>query len=293
MKEPKDPREVGPKPPFREAEQASPGSQSAMQQQPDVGERSYRGHARLAERIALITGADSGIGRAVALAFAREGSDVVISFLNEEEDANETKRLVESAGRKALTIAGDLADEAQCKRVVDVAVKQFGRIDLLINNAAFQGKAVETFEELTGERIRRTFATNIEAMFHLTRYALPSMKPGSAIINTASIQAYQPSPSILDYAATKGAIVTFTKGLAQILIERGIRVNCVAPGPVWTPLIAQSYGEEKIAQFGEGTPMQRPAQPAEMAPLYVFLASEESRYVNGEVLGGTGGKVLA
>jgi hypothetical protein len=243
-------------------------------------------------RVALITGADSGIGRAVALAFAREGADVAIGYLNEHEDAAETQRLVEQAGRSALTIAGDLAETQHCETVIAQTIQRFGRIDLLVNNAAFQDKSVKRFEDLSAARIEHTFRTNILAMFSLVRSALPHMRSGAVVINTASIQAYQPSPDILDYAATKGAIVAFTKGLAKSLIERGIRVNAVAPGPVWTPLIAQSFDAEKVQHFGENSPMGRPAQPAELAPAYVFLASDESRYVNGEILAVTGGQVL-
>jgi NAD(P)-dependent dehydrogenase (short-subunit alcohol dehydrogenase family) len=289
----KDPKEAQKKPPFRgEKEQAHPGSEAEMRVKPDFGEESYKGLGRLQGRTALVTGADSGIGRAVALAFAREGADVAIGYLNEHEDAAETKRVVTEAGRKAITIAGDLADEAQCKRLIEEASAALGRIDILVNNAAFQGKAVESIEELTADRVERTFRVNIMAMFHLVRYALPHMKEGSAIINVASIQAYQPSYEILDYASTKGAIVTFTKGLAQDLIRRGIRANVVAPGPVWTPLIAQSFEGEKVKSFGKDSPMERPAQPIELAPAFVFLASDEARYINGEVLGVTGGKPL-
>jgi len=263
-----------------------------MQPRPDHGEETYKGFGRLKDKAAVVTGADSGIGRAVALAFAREGTDVLVSYWNEHEDARETQKLVEAAGRRAVLVPGDLAEESQCRRVIEAAAREFGRIDLLVNNAAYQGKAVEKVEEIDPQRLRRTFAVNIEAMFHLVRYALAWMKPGSSIINTASVQAYHPSPAILDYATTKGAIVTFTKGLAQQLIERGIRVNCVAPGPVWTPLVVASFSKDKNEQFGKGYPMERPAQPAELAPAYVFLASDESRYIVGEVLGVTGGKPL-
>jgi len=289
---PQDPKDQGKKPPFPQQEQEPPGSEREMAPRPDYGEESYRGFGRLKDRVAVITGADSGIGRAVALAFAREGADVLVSYLNEHEDARETKRVVEAAGRRAVLVAGDLAEESQCRRVIEEAVRAFGRIHLLVNNAAYQGKAVEKFEELDAARIERTFRVNVEAMFHLVRYALPHFEKGGAIVNSASVQAYHPNASILDYAATKGAIVTFTKGLAQELIERGIRVNCVAPGPVWTPLVAQSFDREKLEEFGKNYPMERPAQPAELAPAYVFLASDESRYVNGEVLGVTGGKPL-
>ncbi|XXR98790.1 SDR family oxidoreductase [Sorangium sp. So ce426] len=264
-----------------------------MEPRPDYGESSYKGLGRLKDRIALITGGDSGIGRAVALAFAREGAHVAISYLSEHEDAKETARVIKEAGREALTLPGDLADEAHCRKVVEEVARKFGRIDVLVNNAAEQGKAVERFEDIDAARLERTFRVNILAMFHMIRYALPHMKEGGSIINVASIQAYQPSPQILDYASTKGAIVTFSKGLAQDLIERGIRVNVVAPGPVWTPLIQQSFDKEKVATFGKNHPMERPAQPAELAPAFVFLASNEAIYVNGEVLGVTGGKPLS
>ena len=287
-----DPKEQGPKPPFREKEQDGPGREADMRVKPDFGEETYRGKGRLEGRVAVITGADSGIGRAVALAFAREGADVVIAYLNEHEDAKETERVVAASGRKAVLVPGDLADEAACRALVERAAEAFGRIDVLVNNAAYQDKSVERFEEITADRVERSFRTNIMAMFHLVRHALPHMKPGSCVINVGSIQAYQPSAEILDYAATKGAIVTFTKGLAESLIERGIRANCVAPGPVWTPLIAQSFGGEKLQTFGKDSPMKRPAQPAELAPAFVFLASDEASYVNGEVLGVTGGKPL-
>jgi NAD(P)-dependent dehydrogenase (short-subunit alcohol dehydrogenase family) len=287
------PRDQHPQPPFRgEPEQTAPGREAAMRHEPDFGEQSYRGSDRLRDRIALITGADSGIGRAVALAFAREGADVAIAYLDEHEDARETQRLVEAAGRRALLLPADLAEAEECRRIVEDTVEAFGRIDVLVNNAAYQGKAVEAFADLDGERIERAFRVNVMAMFHTVRAALPHMPEGSSIINTGSIQAYQPSPSILDYAATKGAIVTFTKGLAQEVVTQGLRANTVAPGPVWTPLITQSFSKGKIERFGKDSPMARPAQPAELAPAFVFLASAESSYINGEVLGVTGGKPL-
>jgi NAD(P)-dependent dehydrogenase (short-subunit alcohol dehydrogenase family) len=288
-----DPKGAGPKPPFEGKTQERPGIEAKMEPRPDYGESSYKGLGRLKDRIALITGGDSGIGRAVALAFAREGAHVAIAYLSEHEDAKETARVVREAGREALILPGDLADEAHCRKVVEETARKFGRIDVLVNNAAEQGKAAERFEDLDAARIERTFRVNILAMFNMTRYALPHMKEGGSIINVASIQAYQPSPNILDYASTKGAIVTFSKGLAKELIERGIRVNAVAPGPVWTPLIQQSFDKEKVASFGKNSPMERPAQPAELAPAFVFLASNEASYVNGEVLGVTGGKPLS
>ncbi len=289
----KNPREAGPKPPLPGQEQQAPGLEAEMTPEPDYGLDSYKGLGRLKGRVALVTGGDSGIGRAVCLAFAREGADVAFGYLNEEPDADVTRRIVEDSGHQVLALKGDLTDEAVCRRLIEDTVKRFGRIDVLVNNAAWQGKAVEKFEDITAERLERTFRTNVLAMFHLVRYALPHMKEGASIINVASIQAYQPKPSILDYASTKGAIVTFTKGLAQELIERGIRVNCVAPGPVWTPLIPQSFDAEKVKNFGKSSPMGRPAQPVELSPSFVFLASDESRFVNGEILGVTGGQVLA
>ena len=289
----RDPKQQGAQPPFDEKPQSHPGRTTEMREKPDHGEKSYRGTGKLNGKVALITGGDSGIGRAVAIAFAREGADVAIAYLNEHEDAKATERLVIEAGKRALLLPGDIAEPKVCAELVERCVRELGRIDLLINNAAFQGKAVETFLELEPERIERTFRVNILAMFHLVRAALPHMTAGSSIINTASIQAYKPSGAILDYATTKGAIVAFTKGLAEDLIEsKGIRVNCVAPGPVWTPLIPQSFEGDKLENFGEQSPTKRPAQPAELAPAYVFLASEESRYVNGEVLGVTGGSPL-
>jgi len=287
-----DPRYAEPQPPFPEQSQDHPGREAAMAPAPDFGADTYRGFARLIDRVALITGADSGIGRAVALAFAREGADVAIAYLNEHEDAEETRRVVEEAGRTALLLPGDLSEEDHCRSLVERTVARFGRLDILVNNAAYQGPAVERFEELSAERVERTFRTNILALFHTVRHALPHLNPGGVIINTASIQAYEPSPEILDYASTKGAIVTFSKGLAKALAERGIRVNVVAPGPVWTPLIPQSFGEEKVARFGENTPLGRAGQPAELAPAFVFLASDEARYITGEVLGVTGGRLL-
>jgi NAD(P)-dependent dehydrogenase (short-subunit alcohol dehydrogenase family) len=280
-------------PPFHEAPQPSPGRETRMREKPDHGETSYKGLARMGGRVAIVTGGDSGIGRAVCLAFAREGADVAIAYLDEHDDARETERLVKEAGRRALLVPGDLGEPRQCTDLVKKVVAAFGTIDVVVNNAAYQGKAADALDKLSAERIDHTFRVNVMAMFNIAREALPHMKVGGAIVNTASIQAYQPSPAILDYAATKGAIVAFTKGLSRELIERGIRVNCVAPGPVWTPLIAQSYEGTKLEQFGQQSPMKHPAQPSELAPAYVFLACDESRYVNGEVLGVTGGMLLA
>jgi NAD(P)-dependent dehydrogenase (short-subunit alcohol dehydrogenase family) len=278
----------------KEHEQEAPGIQAEMRNTPDCGETSYVGHDRLKDKIALVTGGDSGIGRAVAIAFAREGADVAIAHLDAEQaDADETRRYIDEAGRKSLGVALDLAVDENCKRLVDITVERFGHIDVLVNNAAYQGEALDRFEDLSAERIEHTFRANIVSMFNLVRHALAHMRKGSAIINVASIQGYQPSPHIIDYATTKGAIITFTKGLSQELIERGIRVNCVAPGPVWTPLVVQSYDKEKIAAHGERSPIGRTAQPVELAPSFVFLASEDGRYVVGEILGVTGGMLLS
>jgi NAD(P)-dependent dehydrogenase (short-subunit alcohol dehydrogenase family) len=263
-----------------------------MQPRPDYGEQSYRGSGRLSGKKALITGGDSGIGRAVALAFAREGADVLIAYLNEEQDAQETAGVVRDAGRTCITVPGDIGQESHCKDLVERAVREFGGLDILVNNAAYQMNR-EGIEAISSEEWDHTFKTNIYAMFWLSRAALPRMREGGAIINTTSIQAYQPSPSLLAYASTKGAILTFTKGLAPEAIKRGIRVNAVAPGPIWTPLIPSTMPPEQVEQFGESTPLGRAGQPAELAPIYVFLASAESSYITGEVIGATGGRPLA
>jgi hypothetical protein len=267
-----------------------PGKEADMRTAPDFGEETYRGSGRLEGRRAVITGGDSGIGRAVALAFAREGADVVLSFLEEEaEDAEETVRVVEAAGRKAVTMPGDLQDQGYCEGLVERAVSDLGGIDILVNNAAYQ-MVRDGLADISPEELDRTFRVNILAMFHTSRAALEHMQPGAAIINTASIQAYQPAPMLMAYAATKAAIVNFTANLAQETIERGIRVNCVAPGPVWTPLIPATMPEDKVEDFGgDESPLGRAAQPVELAPAYVFLASQESSYINGETIRVTGG----
>jgi NAD(P)-dependent dehydrogenase (short-subunit alcohol dehydrogenase family) len=262
-----------------------------MQPLADHGEESYVGHGRLKDKVALITGADSGIGRAVAIAFAREGADVLASYWTEDEDAAQTRSLVEDAGRRCITVPGDIGDRDHCRALVDRTCEELGGIDVLVNNAAFQ-MSYESFLEIPPDELEFVFRTNILAMFHLCQAAVPRMAPGSTIVNTTSIQAAQPSPQLLHYATTKGAISTFTKGLAQEVAERGIRVNAVAPGPIWTPLVAMSFPGEKNAQFGGDTPLGRPGQPGELAPAYVFLASDESRYISGEVIGATGGKPL-
>jgi NAD(P)-dependent dehydrogenase (short-subunit alcohol dehydrogenase family) len=280
-----------PKPPFPPQQQSLPGSSNAMNPEPDYGEKSYRGSNRLQGKKALITGADSGIGRAVALAFAREGADVVVSYLDEHEDARETQRLVEASGRRCVLIDGDISDPNHCRALVKKTVEALGRIDVLVNNAAHQ-RTFESIEDISDEEWNKTLATNLSAMFYIAKAAVPHMKPGSSIINTASINADVPNPTLLAYATTKGAIQNFTAGLAQLLAEKGIRANTVAPGPVWTPLIPASMPAEKVQHFGEQVPMKRPAQPCEVAPSYVMLASEESSYVSGATIAVTGGKPL-
>jgi len=286
-----DPKDAGTKPPMPDQQLEAPGLEAEMQLKPDYGEDSYRGSGRLEGKVAIITGGDSGIGRAVALAFAREGADVLISYLDEEPDAQETVRIVEAAGRRALAVGGDISDEVHCQQLVQRAVQEFGKLDILVNNAAFQ-RTHQSIQEVPSEEFEYTFRTNIFAMFYLCKAALPHMQPGSSIINVASIQAYQPSLSLLAYASTKGAIVTFTKALAQDAIQQGVRVNVVAPGPVWTPLIPSTMPEEQVKQFGQDTLLQRPAQPAELAPAFVFLASPESSYITGERIGVTGSATL-
>jgi NAD(P)-dependent dehydrogenase (short-subunit alcohol dehydrogenase family) len=286
-----DPTHAGPTPPFPEQEQEPPGTDAGMEPRADHGEESYAGSGRMKDKVALITGGDSGIGRAVAIAFAREGADVVCSYLEEDDDAAETKRWVEDAGRRCITVAGDVGDRDHCFALVDRAVEELGRLDVLVNNAAYQ-MAYDSFLEIPPDEIDFVFRTNVIAMFHLCQAAVPRMEAGSAIVNTTSIQAAQPSPQLLHYAATKGAISTFTKGLAQELAEKGIRVNAVAPGPIWTPLVVMSFPADKNAEFGADTPLGRPGQPGELAPVYVFLATEASQYISGEVIGATGGKPL-
>ncbi len=261
-----------------------------MRQKPDHGEESYRGVGRLADKVALITGGNSGIGKAVAIAFAREGAHVVLSYLPEEEqDASDRADWVAKAGRKTIKLPGDLREESHCTLIVDRAFEEFGKLDLLVNIAAFQ-MTQERIEDFTTEEFDRTFKTNVYALFWLSRAALPRMKAGSVIINTASIQAYNPSPNLLPYAATKSAIVSMTKTLSEIGMKHGVRTNAVAPGPVWTPLIPATMPEEKVKKFGTDTSFERPAQPVEIAPIFVFLASNEARFVTGEVYGVTGGQ---
>ncbi len=277
--------------PPKQKQDRVPGRLQPMSPKPDHGEQSYKGHGRLDGKAAIITGGDSGIGRAVAIAFAREGADVLIAYLDEREDAEDTARLVREAGRRAECVSGDLADPKHCRALVEQAAKTFGHIDVIVNNAAHQSTH-EKLEEVTDEEWDRTFDVNIGAMFRITKAALPHMREGGAIINTASINADTPKPSLVAYAATKAAIQNFTGSLAQLLAERGIRVNCVAPGPIWTPLIPSTMPEEEVESFGQSVPMKRPGQPKELAPVYVMLASDEASYVSGATVAVTGGKPL-
>jgi len=290
-----DPMLAGPQPPYPAQAQDSPGLESQMHPKPDFGYTTYNGTGKLQGKVAIITGGDSGIGRAVALAFSREGASIVISYLNETEDAEEIQRIIQQEGHNCTLVPGDITDETQCQKIVNTTVSTYGRIDILVNNAAYQGKRLNnSVEDMSHDRVLYTFKTNIVAMFDLTRLTIPYMPAGGSIINVASMQAYQPSPEILDYAATKAAIVGFTKGLAGKLLEKGIRVNAVAPGPIWTPLIVQSYSAQEATQHGAKSPMKRAGQPRELAPAFVYLASnKDSSYVSGEILGVTGGSILA
>ena len=278
-----------PKPPFPEQQQPYPGLASRMDPVPDHGEETYEGRGRLQGKRTLITGADSGIGRAVAIAFAREGADVAISYLNEHSDAEDVKRVIEADGRKCLLLPGDLAGPEYCRAIVAKTVEAFGGLDVLVNNAAHQSY-FESIEAIPDEEWETTMAVNISAMFYLTKAAVPHMQAGSSIINTASKQADEPSPELLAYAVTEGAIQNFSAGLCQLLAKRGIRVNTVAPGPVWTPLGPASLPASNVAEHGSGVPFGRPAQPVELAPPYVMLASDEASYISGATIAVTGGK---
>ncbi|WP_288430824.1 SDR family oxidoreductase [uncultured Agrobacterium sp.] len=280
-----------PAPPYPDQQQTPPGSTNQMQPVPDHGEKSYKGSGLLEGKVALITGADSGIGRAVAIAFAREGADLVISYLNEEEDARDTVKWVEEAGRRVVAIPGDIKSEEHCNSLVQRTVDEFGKIDILVNNAAFQ-RTYADIGDIEAAEWDETFRTNIYAPFFLSKAAVPHLKPGSSIINTASIQSKQPSPHLLAYASTKGAILNFTAGLAGMVAEKGIRVNAVAPGPIWTPLIPSTMPAEKTQKFGEQTLIGRAGQPAELAGAYVLLASERGSYITGAVIPVTGGEVM-
>ncbi|WP_426453731.1 SDR family oxidoreductase [Paenibacillus sp. S-38] len=268
-----------------------PGIESRMNPRPIFEDDRYKPAGKLKDKTAIITGGDSGIGRAVAVTYAKEGADVLIVYLNEHEDAQETKKQVEAEGRRCELLAGDIGDEAFCKTIVEETIRRLGKLDLLVNNAAEQHPQ-QKLEDITSEQLERTFRTNIFSIFYLTKAALAHLKDGSAIINTASITAYEGNPTLLDYSATKGAIVTFTRSLSQQLVSLGIRVNAVAPGPIWTPLIPSTFDEQKVASFGANTPMKRAGQPEELAPSYVFLACGDSSYMTGQVLHVNGGTIV-
>ncbi|CEH28571.1 Oxidoreductase, short chain dehydrogenase/reducta se family protein [Aneurinibacillus migulanus] len=268
-----------------------PDIESQMSPQPNAEDYGYKASGKLKGKVALITGGDSGIGRAVAIAYAKEGADICIMYLEADSDAQETKRQIEQEGRRCLTIAGDIGDEKFCQDSIQKVINEFGRLDVLVNNAGEQ-HVQKNFEDITSEQLHRTFQTNIFSMFYMTRAALTHLKPGSAIINTASITAYKGHPLLIDYSSTKGAIVSFTRSLSMSLIEKGIRVNGVAPGPIWTPLIPSTFSPDQVEQFGKDTPMKRPGQPEELAPSYVFLASDDSSYISGQMIHVNGGTVL-
>ncbi len=274
-----------------QAQNQQPGIESEMTPKPKADDSQYRGSGKLAGKVALITGADSGIGRAVAIAFAKEGADIAIAYLNEHDDAKETKQLVEAQNRRATAIAGDIGDESFCQQLVEQTVQEFGKLDILVNNAAEQHPQ-ESIEDISAEQLERTFRTNIFSMFFLTKAALKHLKKGSAIINTTSVTAYKGNEELIDYSSTKGAIVAFTRSLSQSLISKGIRVNAVAPGPIWTPLIPATFPPDKVASFGKQVPMERPGQPEEVAPSFVFLASDDASYMAGQVLHPNGGSVV-
>jgi NAD(P)-dependent dehydrogenase (short-subunit alcohol dehydrogenase family) len=271
--------------------QEVPGTLGRMDPKPDHGEESYQGHGRLTGKAAVITGGDSGIGRAVAIAFAREGADVLIAYLNEHDDAKDTARYVEEAGRKCVLVPGDISDRAHCKTIIPKAVEEFGRVDILVNNAAFQ-MSHDSLDEVSDDEWDYTLAVNLSAMFTLCKEAIPHMQPGASIINSSSVNSDNPSPNLAPYAMTKAGIANFTASLAQLLAEKGIRANSVAPGPIWTPLIPATMPEEKVEGFGEQVPLGRAGQPAELAPVYVMLASDEASYVSGARVAVTGGKPI-
>src|SRR5688572_9187908 len=289
----KDKEDKGDKPPAQppQKQERRPGLESAMTPKPQAEDARHRGSGKLAGKVAIITGGDSGIGRAVAVAFAKEGADVCCMYLNEHSDAKETQGLVEKHGRRCQLISGDIGDERFCKDAIDRAVSDLGGLDVLVNNAAEQHPQ-DSIEQISAEQLERTFRTNIFAMFFMAKAVLPHLKPGSTIVNTTSVTAYKGSPQLLDYSATKGAIVAFTRSLSQSLVERGIRVNGVAPGPIWTPLIPSTFPEDKVASFGADVPMKRAGQPEEVAPSFVFLASDDSSYIAGQILHPNGGEVV-
>jgi NAD(P)-dependent dehydrogenase (short-subunit alcohol dehydrogenase family) len=286
----KDPKNAQKKPPYSSRKQPPPGYEGEMVPKVDHGEHSYSGNSKLQDKVAIITGGDSGIGRAVAIAFAREGADIALSYLTEEEeDARETAKWVEDAGRKIYLRSGDVQEQKYCRTLVADTKKKLGRLDIIVNNAAFQ-RTYASISDIPAEEFARTFHTNVFGTFFLSQAALPELPVGGSIINTCSIQAFQPNPQLLAYAATKAALVNFTKGLAKLAGKQSVRVNGVAPGPVWTPLIPSTMPEEKITEFGKSTVFERAAQPAEMAPIYVFLASDDATYITGEIYGATGGQ---
>lgn len=286
----RDPREAGPKPPFPQQPQSHPGSVHQMNPPADHGEKSYEGTGKLKSRVAIVTGGDSGIGRAVAIAFAKEGASVVMSFLPEEQsDADDTANVIEQSGGRVVKVPGDLRELANIQKLVSTAISKFGQLDIVVNNAAFQ-MSHESIDELSPEELEHTFRTNVFATFLLSQAALKKLPPGGVILNTTSIQAYDPSPQLIAYAATKAAILSMTKSIAGFAMKQGVRVNAVAPGPVWTPLIPSTMPQEKVQTFGANTDFGRPAQPIELARIFVFLASDEASYVTGEVYGATGGR---
>jgi NAD(P)-dependent dehydrogenase (short-subunit alcohol dehydrogenase family) len=274
-----------------QAQNHQPGIEAEMTPKPKSDDSQYRGSGKLAGKVALITGADSGIGRAIAIAFAKEGADIAIAYLNEHDDAKETKQLVEAQNRRAVAIAGDIGNESFCQQLVEQTVQEFGKLDILVNNAAEQHPQ-ESIEDISAEQLERTFRTNIFSMFFLTKAALKHLKKGSPIVNTTSVTAYKGNEELLDYSSTKGAIVAFTRSLSQSLVAKGIRVNAVAPGPVWTPLIPATFPPDKVASFGKQVPMERAGQPEEIAPSFVFLASDDASYMTGQVLHPNGGAVV-
>ncbi|MCG2613559.1 SDR family oxidoreductase [Terrimonas sp. NA20] len=284
-----DPVDQYPQPPYPKQTQDMPGVEAKMNPAADHGEQSYKGSGKLTGMRAVITGGDSGIGKAVAIAFAREGADILISYLNEEEDAKDTEYWVKEAGRKAILVPGDIGTEKHCEKIIQTALDEFGGIDILVNNAAFQA-VHESLQDVTAEEWDFTFKTNVYAMFYLCKAAEPHLKPGSSVINTTSVNAYTPKPILAPYTATKAAIQNFTSALAQLWAERGVRVNCVAPGPIWTPLIPGSFDEEQTAEFGNSSPIKRAGQPVEVAPAFVLLASPEASYMSGATIAVTGGK---
>jgi NAD(P)-dependent dehydrogenase (short-subunit alcohol dehydrogenase family) len=292
--EPQDPRERFPKPPFPQPKQTGTGSSNELDPPADYGETTYQGHGRLEGRAALITGADSGIGRAVALCFAMEGADVLFAFLegdqDEQKDAEETVRLVQAAGRKAIAVPGDIREKSFCKSLVGRTVAEFGHLDILVNNAAFQ-RTYEELADITEEEFDQTYRTNVYGTFFLTQAALPQMKPGGVILNSCSIEAFEPKDELAPYASTKAALVSLTKSFSKLCMKHGVRVNGVAPGPVWTPLIPATMPEKEVKTFGTNTLFGRPSQPVEQAAVFVFLATDDASYITGEIYGATGGKM--